>query len=82
MKHLIVEKYPLLNIILERFFKLNYTRHSIPEIHPHDELDIFDLACKIYKRGFITQPAQHCISIQNTNECYYIVDSNFINNFP
>ena len=56
MKHLLVEKFTDLIATLERFFKANYNRFSTPESIAGEDKDIFNLACKIYKRGFLTLP--------------------------
>ena len=55
MKHLLVEKFSELNAILERFFQSEATRRSIPKKTIDEEKEVFDLACQIYKRGFLSE---------------------------
>ena len=53
MQHLLIEKFDALNKILTRFFEENYHRTSKPTIMRTEEQGVFNLACQIYKRGFI-----------------------------
>ncbi len=53
MHHIIIDKYSEINLILERFFHENYTRSSLPKKSEDEDLECFDFACRIYKRGFI-----------------------------
>ncbi len=41
--------------ILQRFFKEELTRYSVPKIQNNENQESFTIACSIYKRGFINQ---------------------------
>ena len=53
MKHLIVDSTQELKIILNDFFSKGYSRKSVPDCLPSYNREVFDLACQIYKRGFL-----------------------------
>ena len=53
MKHLIVENCQDLIRILDDFFLKGYSRKSEPDCLSSYNRDIFELACQIYKRGFL-----------------------------
>ncbi len=95
MKHVFLSKIEIIHSILERFFKLNYNRSSTPEILEGEDKDAFNLACRLYKRGFfnsknnfpdsIPQQLKYIEIEENFNynkKTFFIVDRNFIINHP
>lgn len=55
MKHLLTKNYNDILMILNDFFLKGYTRKSLPEYNPSYNKELFDFACQIYKRGFVSQ---------------------------
>lgn len=78
MKDILLKHYSEVLSILERFFKLNYNRNSIPEILPFENKDVFEFACKIFKRGFIGTSFHNSSNERNDGESFSIIDSNFL----
>lgn len=52
MQHIIINNYREIMKIIDDFFLKKYTRKSIPEFQDNYNKDLFNFACKIYKRGF------------------------------
>ncbi|WP_397601408.1 hypothetical protein [Silvanigrella sp.] len=55
MKHLLTKNYNDILMILNDFFLKGYTRKSLPEYNTSYNKELFDFACQIYKRGFVSQ---------------------------
>ncbi|WP_338637652.1 3-dehydroquinate synthase family protein [Spirobacillus cienkowskii] len=62
--------------ILNRFFKLGYTRFSVPKKEISDRDEAYQLACQIYKRGFISFLDKN--EKKSHDEISFLNTSNFI----
>jgi 3-dehydroquinate synthase len=54
MNTIFIQFFDELKKILNRFFQLGYTRFSVPQKEISDTAEVYQLACQIYKRGFIS----------------------------
>lgn len=79
MKHLIVENIQELTLILNDFFSKGYSRKSEPNYLSSYNQKVFELACQIYKRGFLNlrqvQTGNHIIPLPS------ILDKNSFESF-
>ncbi|APJ03628.1 3-dehydroquinate synthase [Silvanigrella aquatica] len=58
MKNIFLNHQIELNEILEDFFTSGYTRKSTPQYSSNYSKEIYNLACKIFKRGFLSECAK------------------------
>lgn len=58
MKHILTTHFEELSEILNEFFLLNYNRNNHPSFNQKYNKEVFNLACKIYKRGFVNYMPQ------------------------
>ncbi len=77
MNHLLITKFDELDLILKTFFANNLNRKDNPQNHENFNADVFILAKKIYKRGFISESIDNSCE-HKFGEFFYYNENEFL----
>lgn len=77
MNHLLITKFNELDLILKTFFANNLSRKDNPQNHENFNADVFNLAKKIYKRGFISDSIDNSCE-HKFGEFFYYNENEFL----